>query len=397
MIKYSVAKKIFLTLILFTGIATGYLMGNAATTHSLPDLTLTEILSPLAGAKRQVIGFLPYWLLDRAQTDYSRFINQLDYFGLTAAPDGTIVKELNPGEAEPGWYNLNSGKLDPFFQNAKDHQIKLGLVVFSSDETAIGQLISQPANHAHKLVEAVGPLMKQYGFSELNLDIESVLTASDEARQNFTTLVKTIRQDMTEQNLGRLSIDVSPIVLVKPYLVDVAAVAPTVDAVILMTYDYHYAGSIVTGPVAPVNGAGTEAEFDTATAIALARKILPPEKIILGLPLYGYRWETLTDNPRSAVLVGSGISISNQKAEEFIASCASCSAQIDHYGQESYVIYRDQDTDTYYQLFYPDQMATAAKLKLAESGRLGGVALWALGYEGKTILTPLENYRSTWR
>jgi len=34
-----------------------------------------------------------------------------------------------------------------------------------------------------------------------------------------------------------------------------------------MTYDYHYTGSLVSGAVSPMGGAGINAEFDTETGV----------------------------------------------------------------------------------------------------------------------------------
>ncbi|PJC30359.1 hypothetical protein CO051_06115 [Candidatus Roizmanbacteria bacterium CG_4_9_14_0_2_um_filter_39_13] len=122
---------------------------------------------------------------------------------------------------------------------------------------------------------------------------------------------------------------------------------------------------------------------------------MPSRKIFLGTPLYGYEWETLGNTPHSAIMPASGLVVSNRRAEEFIESCASCSAQIDSEARESYVIYQDQQTGTYHQMFYPDEQATLEKIKLTNKYNLGGVAVWALGYDGKTILNPLEKYKNS--
>jgi len=160
-----------------------------------------------------------------------------------------------------------------------------------------------------------------------------------------------------------------------------------------MTYDYHFSGSLVTGPVAPNSGAGVESEFDTETGIQKALEVLPADKIILGVPLYGYEWETLEPGRRSAVLPGSGIVASNRRAEEFLASCASCSAQRETAAQESYIVYLDQESTTYHQIFYPDEKFMKTKINLANKYNLGGLAFWALGYEGKTLLNPVVDYQ----
>lgn len=343
----------------------------------------------------QVIGFLPYWLTSKADKNYDKYITTLTYFGLNVGSDGKIVKFNAPGEEEPGWYTLKSGKVDVFLKNAKRDNINLSLLIFSGDEATISALLSHPTTHAQNLVEEVKPIMQKYGFKDLNLDIESVSVASEDARMRFTAFVKEVKKNMNKHRLGTLTIDVTPTALIKPYLINVTEISKLADYIVLMTYDFHYTGSLVTGAVSPMGGAGINAEFDTETGIKEALRIMPSQKILLGTPLYGYEWETLGNTPHSAVMPASGLTVSNRRAEEFIASCATCSAQIDPEARESYVMYKDQQTGTYHQMFYPDQQATLEKIRLTNIYKLGGVAVWALGYDGKSILNPLEKYKNS--
>lgn len=349
---------------------------------------------PVLFAKRQVIGFLPYWLLDKAKKDYSSDLTTLAYFGLTVGDDGSIQKLDKPQEENPGWHALDSGAINDFLQNAKKNNITLSLVVFNGNNDSIASLISDPIPHAQTLVQQVVPIMKQYGFTDLNLDIEDTTdAASDEARMHFTQFVGEVKREMDSQKIGTLSIDASPIVLIRKYLINADEVAPLVDSFILMTYDFHYQGSNVTGPVAPLSGAGANLEFDTTVALQQALNVVSREKLILGIPLYGYEWETLTSSPHSATLPGSGLPASNSRIEDLMKTCASCSAQFDQEAQESFVTYKDPNTGTYHQIYYPTKQSMTEKIKLAKDNQLGGVALWALGYEGSTIMQPLEGYK----
>ncbi|NMC36301.1 hypothetical protein GYA49_04625 [Candidatus Beckwithbacteria bacterium] len=342
------------------------------------------ILSPLQKQNTQhIIGFLPYWLLDKTDKDYREYLTNITYFGLTVNSDGSIQKYTNPGEAEPGWHALNSGKFTP------SKNLQNSLLIFSGDPDVINELVSEPASHAATLASEINPIMKQYGFTDLNLDIENVFYASESARLNFTAFVKEFKSRINTT----LTIDASPTDLIKSRLINLETVEPYVDYIVLMTYDYHYPGSQVSGAVAPVGGVGIDSEFDVETGIQKALEVIPKNKIILGIPLYGYEWETLTDYPRSATIPSSGITASNERVEEFLASCATCSAQIEANSQESYLIYYDQAYKTYHQIFYPDAQAIQEKIDLVEKYKLGGMAFWALGYEGNTILEPVKNYK----
>jgi len=77
------------------------------------------------------MGFLPYWLIGKASTNYSEYLDGIYYFGLTIGDNGNIVKLANPQEEEPGWYDLESGKADRYLQSAKNNHQTLSLTAFS--------------------------------------------------------------------------------------------------------------------------------------------------------------------------------------------------------------------------------------------------------------------------
>jgi len=343
--------------------------------------------------KKQIIGFLPYWLLEQAKNNYADSLTTLTYFGLNVDGDGHIIKQITPQQDDPGWYALNSGKLDPFLKNAKGNNIKLSLLISGGDAGAINTLVSNPAQHADTLISEIKPLMKQYGFNDLNLDIEYRVTSSSVTETHFTQFVEEIKQQLIKQKLGTLTIEISPNDVIKNNLINTKALASIIDTMILMAYDYHSQGSYVTGPVAPLSGAGVDSESDVTTAVEKALQTIPSGKLILGMPLYGYEWETLNTAVRSAVIPGTGALASDNRMESFVPSCATCSAFFDTEAQEEFIVYKDSDTGTIHQIYFPNQNSIKAKVDFSNKEKLGGVALWALGYEGDTMLHPLKNYK----
>ena len=394
--RFIMFKKVtFLFLIFLAGFVGAYLIYGKIFPSKVEEISKKiNIDLPFVNPKNEVIGFLPYWLISKADKDYTKYLTTLAYFSLSVNKDGTIQKFTNPGETEPGYLSLTRGKADSFFESAKSGGQKLSLVIFGADDEKITSMLEDPEQSAKNLMNDIGPIMDEYNFTDLNLDIEQVGDASPSARMKYTRFVKEIGDILKTKEDRTLSICVYASSFVKETnLVDIINVEPLVDKFIVMAYDYHSIGSSVTGAVAPGEGGGATSEFDVVTSIKAGRNMIPSEKIILGIPLYGYEWETIRNTPRSAIIPGTGMTISNRRAEEFLVNCATCSAVFDETDKENYVIYKNDETGNFHQAFFPDIKSTEYKIKLAKDHKLGGLALWALGYEGNSILEPLSGYR----
>lgn len=392
-------QKIFLFLLfLVAGVLSAiggiYLLGRSPVRFDDPILTTVGV------KKAEIVGFLPYWLIGQANKDYSQDITTLTYFGLELNSDGTIKKLNNPQEEEPGWTTLKGEKWETITTKAKNHNLKQSLLVISGDDEIIGQMISDPVKSANNLVNDVAPIMRgeglpagRQGFTDLNLDVESFLDASESARANFTTFVRTVTDQIKSQKLGTVTLDLIPISLVRQKIYDAKAIGAIVDRVVLMIYDYHYTGSFTSGANAPIGGAGKTLEYDTETAVKEALKVMPAGKILLGIPLYGYEWETISSAPDSATIPGGSSIASSKRIADLLNSCATCSAQFDETAKEPYLIYPE---NAYFnQIYFENEASVKEKVAMAQKYKLGGVALWALGYEDNSMLNPLSTYKNT--
>ncbi len=364
-------------------------MGGSFDTSSagIPNITNAHVTRP------KIVGFLPYWLLGKADKQYERFITTLTYFGLALNGDGTIMKTTNPGELEPGWNNLQREAVSARLKDATEKKLKKSLLIISGDDAVIEQLLIDPVQSATTMMGDVGPIMKEKGFTDLNLDIETFMEASESSRAKFTQFVSAVKDILVKEQLGTLSIDLIPIALLRPKLYDPKALGALADEVILMTYDYHYSGSLTSGAVAPIGGAGETVEFDVEVAVREALKIMPKEKILLGIPLYGYQWETIEAASESATIPGGSSTASVRRVMEKLRVCTDCTKGIDPYSKEPYLIYKEGGV--YNQIYYEDETSMKEKIALAKKYNLGGVALWALGYEDDTMLKPLESYKQS--
>ena len=366
----------------FLGIGSGAIYSNSVPS----DVTIFPISldQKQENRKQEVIGFLPYWLLNFARDSYKGSLTNLSYFSLTIDEDGTIQKKVNLQEEEPGWTTLKKETVKERFRKAKQDGLSTSLTVFASTESHIDTLLSDPVHHAQNLVNDITPIMKEFSFTDLNLDIESVVEASASSQQQFTDFARTLKNGLTANNLGTLTVDMTVMSLFQTQRMNPRDIADISDRVILMTYDYHYAGSHLAGPVSPLEGADTERFNDVTVSIRKALEFIPKEKLLLGIPLYGYEWEVLGSEPGSPVIPRTGKTASDRRVEELLYDCEECITGRDKSGDEPYVIFPDDSF--FHQIYYTDEISLEKKHQLAKELGIAGVAYWAMGYEGKKTL-----------
>lgn len=144
---------------------------------------------------------------------------------------------------------------------------------------------------------------------------------------------------------------------------DYKAHGEIVDFVIIMTYEWGWSG----GPplaVAPIN--------EVNKVISYAVSVIPPKKIMMGIPLYGYDW-TLPYMPGGEFAE----SIGNQEAIDR-ASKVGAVIKYDVKAQSPYYNYIDKDKNQHV-VWFEDARSVATKYRLASSYGLRGVSYWALG------------------
>ncbi len=138
-----------------------------------------------------------------------------------------------------------------------------------------------------------------------------------------------------------------------PY--DYTRVAPLVDRMIVMAYDEHWSTS-APGPVASLPWCANVADY--------ARSVIPADKIVMGLPLYGRAWQ---DKRLARALRFSGVQ--DLAAEKQAPR---------NYAPEvgAWFEYPESVTVT---VFYDDHHTLREKLRLYEGKGIGAVSFWRIG------------------
>ena len=142
---------------------------------------------------------------------------------------------------------------------------------------------------------------------------------------------------------------------------DYAALGAIVDHVILMTYEWGYTYSEARA-VAPINL--------VEQVIQYAVTVIPSQKILMGIPNYGYDW-TLPYVQGSAAR-----SLSHTAAVE-LAARVKARIEFDTTAQSPFFRYYDSSRKQH-EVWFEDARSIQAKLLLVNKYNLGGVSYWTI-------------------
>jgi spore germination protein YaaH len=169
---------------------------------------------------------------------------------------------------------------------------------------------------------------------------------------------------------------------------DLEALSRVTDRFIVMAYDYYRKNSSQAGPVAPLTGKCKDdetsrscLEYDIVTHLAKMIKLVPSEKIILGIPFYGYEWQTAGRDFLANTYSRTGSLASYSRIQTLYADpdVSSLSALWSESTLSPYLVF--DTNDEIHQIHYENSESLKQKIKLVKSANLGGIAIWALGYE----------------
>jgi len=146
-----------------------------------------------------------------------------------------------------------------------------------------------------------------------------------------------------------------------------------------MGYDYYGSFSTTAGPVVPLKsstnfGKGLESSVKYYLALGV-----PSKKLIVGLPYYGAEW--ITNGREIPAKATKFVSHPPYKAiRKLYIDSLNIPLQFDTASASSYLIL-DGAPDLYRQLWFEDVYSLSIKYDWIKANNLGGVGIWALGYD----------------
>ncbi len=326
-----------------------------------------------------VYGFLPYWNLSKVTLQPE--LTHLSYFSLGMAGDGSLVTREDD-HLEPGYNKLQSEAFLDVAEQVQNNggQIELVLTQFNNDD--IVSLLSSTQAH-QKLIQSIDNALLAYPFSGINIDIEYTGEITPQLQQRMTELMKTLNQHLdTKYSHVQLSIDVYASSADSSNIWQIEPLAQEVDYLIIMAYDFHRRSSPQAGPVAPLFGGKKYWDSDISQNLQKFLEHVPPEKILLGVPFYGYEWQTTSGQSQAHTFPNTGSTASFERVQELLSQAKDLNLK-QEWNEEAlspYLSYQ-QDGGTYV-VYFENSRSLSYKLDYVNQLNLGGIAIWALGYEG---------------
>ena len=336
-------------------------------------------IRPPAKPPKIVYGYLPYWNLDTVSIQPE--LTHLAYFSLGIAADGTILTKTADG-TEPGYSKLGSDKLMELTGQVapSNRTFEIVLTQFNSDD--IYAFINNPEAH-QKLITSLDSVLLAYPVSGVNIDVEYVGEVTPELRAKFVMFITQLRQHLNTKYKGiNLSVAVYASAAAKMQLWDIAALAPQIDYLVVMAYDFHRRSSPQAGPVAPLFGSDTHWDSDIHHYLKAFLAQIPGEKILLGVPFYGYGWQTVSTDAQANTYPDTGRTFTYEKILELLARKKELKLK-ERWQEDAlspWLTYVENDET--YVVYYENPLSLAYKLEYVRELKLGGIAIWALGYEG---------------
>lgn len=328
-----------------------------------------------------VYGFLPYWNLKKVNPQQE--LTHLSYFGLTIGAGGELLTRTSDG-GEPGYYQLDSDELASISATLYEQEQKLELTViqFNADDIYAFINSKEAQDEFYTGLESV---LLAYPFSGVNIDIEYGGVVDDKLRNNFVEFIANLKLRLSEKYSHiNLSVSVYASAAEGSSIWDIEGIGQYADYVVVMAYDFHRRSSVKAGPVAPIFGGKDLWDGDISKYLQSFLAVMPKEKILLGVPFYGYEWQTTSRDPRAHTFPDTGATASYERVQTLLEPETKEKLRVEEGWNDDalspYVSYVEDGE--IFVVYYENSRSLSYKLDLVNQLDLGGIAIWALGYEG---------------
>jgi len=213
------------------------------------------------------------------------------------------------------------------------------------------------ANYRENLIKQLVAEVNNNNYDGVNIDFEFI---APEDGPLFTSFLQKLKDELGTDKELSVAVFARTGKEKWPTAYQYDRIGEIADRIVVMAYDYSYITSN-SGPVAPI--------WWVKDVIAYMKKNIPREKILLGIPTYGYDW-TIGSTERATTVTASKLSVAKSKYKVQ-----------EHFDQKSmspFYTYMD-DNHNYHEIWLENSKSLDAKLKIVWDNSLGGISFWRIG------------------
>lgn len=211
-----------------------------------------------------------------------------------------------------------------------------------------------------KIIDAIAAASKNY--DGIQIDFENV---GGRDAENFRLFLAAVKEAIGPNKIFSVALPART----KSYvdeIYDYKKIEPLVDKIIIMAYDEHWSGG-TPGPVASMAWCKNVASYVT--------KVIPKEKLVMGLPFYGRSWED--DHYGTAWIYNSVKRIMQEN-------------NVNEVQRKDSVPYFDFDTKIHVTAYYDDAYSLVARSRMYKEFGITNFGFWRVGQEDTSFWDWLE-------
>lgn len=309
---------------------------------------------------RMVFGWHPYWM-NGAEDNYQwNLLSDLCYFSYEVDP--------NTGNAT----STHSFATNDAVDTALAHGVRVHLCVtlFSSHATFFGNTTAR-----NTLISNLKTMIQNRGAHGVNIDFEGVPSSQ---KTNLTNFMIALCDTMHAAN-PNYKVSICTYAVDWNDVFDEAALAPHLDFITIMGYDYYWSGSSQAGPNDPLYGFSSGYDYALSRSVSYYKSQgMPEQKIVLGLPYYGREWETSS----GTVPTSTTGNFNASRTYSFVKDNTSGNYTNGLDNQRSVAhYYTFQVSGNWRQCWISEGYELRKRYDFINQQNLAGIGIWALGYD----------------
>lgn len=311
---------------------------------------------------KRVFGWHPYW----GGTSYTSYqwnlLSDLCYFDYTISP--------STGNNTNSSFAWNTASVVTVAKN-NGTKVHICATLFGSHATFWASSSAQTT-----FISNIVSLLNARNGNGVNIDFEG-MGSSDKVP--FTNFITNLNNALNTANPAyELSICLYAVEWSSVF--DIAALNGNVDFYTIMGYDYYYGGSATAGPTSPLYNFQTSYNYTLSKSITYYLKQgAPASKLLMGLPYYGREWQTSSNSVPSAT---SGTFNASRTLSYINNNPSTYSTTNKFWDGTCYSpYYTYQSSGNWRQCWVDDAYSLGRKYDMVLQRSLGGIAIWALGYD----------------